>query len=373
MAQGFSLKDDLFNADTVGHLAGLFSAHLDAPVFQARVLERFPELELKERINWIATVLSEALPGGFEDKARVIRACLPPPLDPTRSDDDFGRFIYAPLGVIVEREGIEDHLGPSLSLLEELTQRFSMEFSIRAFLNRWPDETMAQMLEWTAHPHYHVRRLASEGCRPKLPWGQGIAIDPLRCLPILDLLHVDSTRFVTRSVANHLNDIAKIDADVVVSRLALWREQAKQDTKELDWMTRHATRGLVKQGHRGALELLGYRPDARVSLVRLRITPDDPAIGETAVIEAELRAERDEPLIVDYAIEYVKANGSRAAKVSKFKVTTARKGQSLILSKKHHFKGDATTFRLYPGAHRLRLMVNGTELGAVDFALREGP
>ena len=123
MAQGSSLKDDLFNAQTVGRLGGLFAAHIDAPAFEAEVLARFPELELKERINWIAEVLSRHLEGDFPAKAAKLRDCLPPPLDPTLTDDDFGHFIFAPLGVIVEREGLEAHRDLSLDLLEAINQR----------------------------------------------------------------------------------------------------------------------------------------------------------------------------------------------------------------------------------------------------------
>ena len=372
MAQGSSLKDDLFNAQTVGRLGGLFAAHIDAPAFEAEVLARFHELELKERINWIAEVLSRHLEGDFPAKAAKVRDCLPPPLDPTLSDDDFGHFIFAPLGVIVEREGLEAHRDLSLDLLEAITQRFSMEFSVRAFLNRWPDETMARMQEWASHANYHVRRLASEGCRPKLPWGQGIGIDPLLCLPILDALHTDPTRFVTRSVANHLNDIAKFDGDTVVARLAKWAKQGKQADKEMAWITCHATRTLVKQGHAGALELLGFRTDPDVRLNSLTITPKTLAIGDTAQIVAEICAGRDEPLIVDYVIDFAKAGGKQAPKVFKLKTITAKADTPLRLSKAHHFKGNATTFRLYAGAHRLRLMANGQELGAVDFDLGDG-
>ena len=166
MAKGFSLKDDLFNAETVGGLATRFrvqDASFD-PGFEARVLARFPELELKQRIDWIAECLIEALPDTFPEAADRIEAALPPPLDPTKTDDDFGQFINAPLGEVAVKRGLEDHRDCALDLLEAVTQRFSMEYAIRPFLNRWPDETMARLTQWAGHSHYHVRRLVSGRC-----------------------------------------------------------------------------------------------------------------------------------------------------------------------------------------------------------------
>lgn len=228
---------------------------------------------------------------------------------------------------------------------------------------------MAQMRAWAGHDNYHVRRLSSEGCRPKLPWGQGIGVDPLDCLPILDALHGDGTRFVTRSVANHLNDLTKSDPDAVVARLRQWQEGGAQDPREMAWMTRHALRSLIKQGHSGAMELLGYRTVPDVTLVSVRVVPEALAMGDVARIEVELLAGCDEPVIVDYAIGFVKANGRRVAKVFKLKTGVAKSGVPMVLSKAHHFKADATTFRLYPGVHLVTVMVNGMAVGSVEFML----
>jgi len=205
MAQGFSLKDQLFNAETVAHLGGLFQSAdvFDATPFVQEVMAGLVPLELKARINWIADVLARHLPRDFGQASDAILSALPPPLDPGLRDDDFGHFIYAPLGVFVENHGLESHFSRSLEMLEALTQRFSMEFSIRAFLNRWPSQTLAQMQLWLDHDHYHVRRLVSEGTRPRLPWGQNVGLTQDDTLPLLDRLHGDPTRYVTRSVANH--------------------------------------------------------------------------------------------------------------------------------------------------------------------------
>ncbi len=371
MAEKFSLKDHLFNAETVGLLgrhfedAGVFSA---APFVDTVMAQMIP-LELKARINLIAEVLADHLPQDFPAAADAIRAALPPPLDPALKDDDFGRFIYAPLGVYAENHGLEHHRDQSLDLLEEVTQRFSMEFSIRAFLNRWQDATLERMRDWVRHDHYHVRRLVSEGTRPRLPWGQSVGLTSDDTLPLLDALHDDPTRFVTRSVANHLNDITKRDPDQVIARLSAWQTQARQTTKELDWMRKHALRGLIKAGHAGAMAHLGYRPDVGLDEVTLAIAPDNLARGDTAQITLNLKVADDAPLIVDYVIDFVKANGQTAPKVFKFKVLEAQADKTIHLKKKHVFKDNATTFTLYPGTHVLHAQVNGRVVASFPFML----
>ncbi len=371
MAEKFSLKDDLFNPTTVGRLGQHFE---DAGVFAAgpfvsEVLAGMAPLELKARISWIAQVLENHLPQGFPAAVKAIITALPPPLDPSLRDDDFGHFIYAPLGVYVENHGLEDHLDLSLDLLEAITQRFSMEYSIRAFLNRWPEETLARMDRWITHDHYHVRRLVSEGTRPKLPWGQAIGLTPAQTLPLLDRLYGDGTRFVTRSVANHLNDITKSAPDLVLERLEAWQRQDDQDGKELHWMRKHALRGLIKAGHAGAMEHLGYRPGVDVTLGDFSITPTILARGDAAQIALTLATTDDAPLIVDYVIDFVKANGKHAPKVFKLKVLDAKGGKPVTLTKRHVFKNNATTFTLHPGAHRVHVQVNGRIIGTQAFTL----
>ncbi|MDX8349575.1 hypothetical protein SLH49_16445 [Cognatiyoonia sp. IB215446] len=371
MAERFSLKDHLFNPETVGRLGGYFEAAgvFKAAPFVADVLAEMEPLELKARINLIANVLARYLPGDFPAAADAINAALPPPLDPTLTDDDFGHFIYAPLGVYVENHGLEDHLELSLMTLEAVTQRFSMEFSIRAFLNRWQDETLERMQDWVHHEHYHVRRLVSEGTRPKLPWGQAVGLTSAQTLPLLDQLHGDPTRFVTRSVANHLNDITKKEPDAVIDRLTEWQSADRQNEKELAWMRKHALRGLIKAGDPAALLHLGYRPDVAVTVSDFGITPDTLARGDSAEVAMMIEVKEDAPLIVDYVIDFVKANGSTAPKVFKMKVFDAKAKKPITLRKKHVFKDNATTFTLYPGQHQLHAQVNGRIVASVAFEL----
>jgi 3-methyladenine DNA glycosylase AlkC len=372
MAQGFSLKDQLFNPETVGRLGDHFEK---AGVFQAApftrdVLAQMGPLELKARINLIAAVLADYLPDDFPAAAEAILAAMPPPLDPTKTDDDFGHFIYAPLGVFVETHGIADHRDLSLDLLAQITKRFSMEFSIRAFLNAHEGATMERMQDWVTDDNYHVRRLVSEGTRPKLPWGQGVGLTSTQTLPLLDQLHVDKTRYVTRSVANHLNDISKFDAGAVIDRLSDWKTMGVQTTTELTYMRKHALRGLVKAGHAGAMRHLGFRPDVDVAVSAFAIAPNPLKINDTADVSFTVNVPKDASLIIDYVVDFMKANGKTAPKVFKCKQVAAKAGVPIMISKKHKFKGDATTFRLYPGAHRIHVQINGRIVQSRDFDLQ---
>ncbi len=370
MASGFSLKDQLFNQEKTRYLAGLFSAAdtgFDASKFEADVMGRLLDLELKERIQWIADVLGQHLPAELPEIAPVLRAALPPPLDPTLSDDDFGDFIFAPLGEFVVAKGLDAHPDLALDLIAEITQRFSMEWAIRPFLNRWQDKTLARMVQWATQDNYHIRRLATEGTRPRLPWGEAVGLALDAPFPILDLLHSDPTRYVTRSVANHLNDVSKKEPDLVLDRLLDWSTQGKQSEKELKWMTNHALRGLVKAGHPDAMKMLGYHPDADVQ-VALALGADRVQIGNALQIECALSAAEDLPVLVDYCLYFPTLKGTERRKVFKLKQAKLKNG-ALKLAKKHPLKGNASTFTLYPGQHRIEVMVNGVVRAETTFDL----
>lgn len=369
----FSLKDHLFNAGSLGTLADEFAVLPGFPrdAFHAQVVAGLEGRELLERLEWIADCLEPHLSSDFNEMADQLEAAMPPALDPTLKDDDFGHFIHAVPGILAVRHGLEGHRDRALDLLHAATQRFSMEFYIRPFLNRWPEETMARLRIWAKDKNYHVRRLVSEGTRPTLPWAKRITLDPMAPLPLLDALHADPTRYVTRSVANHLNDIAKRDPDAVIARLDAWRAEGRQSAKELDWMSRHALRTLIKDGHPGAMAHLGYRADAPVAVEALTLTPTTVQIGEVMEITLTLTSEEDVPVIVDYAMHFLKANGDTAPKVFKMKDAAVGPGKPLKIVKRHRFKGNATTFRLYPGPQSLAVQVNGRVVAEAEYTLTE--
>lgn len=370
----FSLKDHLFNAERVRFLAQQFSAAVsgfDEVGFTRAVMLRLKQLELKQRIVHIAETLDRFLADDFTVAAKQILAALPPELDPTQTDDDFGDFIIAPLGEFVVRRGMAvEYVAISLRTLRDITKRFSMEDALRRFINAHPEKTLKELAKWTTDRNYHVRRLVSEGTRPRLPWSGRLSIEHTVPLPFLDQLHADTTRYVTRSVANHLNDIAKVDPSLVLSTLRRWREQGKQRPNELEWMCRHALRTLIKQGHAETLEFLGLRTNPKVTVSEIALNLSTIAPGETLEFTIEIAAHRDESLIIDYVIDFVKANGSHSPKVFKAKKLNLKRGESVQISKRHPLKANATTYRLFPGTHHLTIQVNGVASTSTSFEIR---
>jgi 3-methyladenine DNA glycosylase AlkC len=224
------------------------------------------------------------------------------------------------------------------------------------------------MTTWARHDSYHVRRLVSEGTRPRLPWGQAVRLSLDQPLDLLDVLHRDRTRFVTRSVANHLNDITKKDPDMALERLRACAEQDVQNHDELNWMRRHALRGLIKAGHPQAMKMLGYDPDAILSC-DISVKPDPVSIGSVLEFTCRIESVKDAPVLVDYVLWFRKADGGLRSKVFKLKTGMVKAGTALEMKKSHRLKGNATTFRLFPGAHRVQLQVNGPVRASADFEL----
>ena len=370
---GFSLKDELFNKNRVEYLARLFyesDNSFDASGFVRDTMKRLKHLELKERIVHIAETLESHLSADYRVAAKQITIALPPPLDPTKSDDDFGDFIFAPLGEYVVRNGIEKkHVKLSLRTLKSLTQRFSMEDAIRAFIDSHPDVTLMELEKWSTDRSYHVRRLVSEGTRPMLPWSKRLSIDATTPIPFLDTLHADPTRYVTRSVSNHLNDIAKMNPQLVIDVLKRWQIAGRQDPAELTWMSKHALRTLVKQGNSQALRLLGFRPNPKIEVSDFALKKTAIKPGDAIELTFNLTANRDEALMVDYVIDFVKSNGSLSPKVHKLKQLSMKKGESKAINQRHTLRANATTYTLYPGTHHVTLQINGKPFGKQSFEL----
>ena len=314
----FSLKDQLFNEQTVTKLAQAINAvepSFAVQPFVSEALLQFPALELKERIHCLVTTLEAFLPGDFLKARDVLLAALPPPLDPSRSDDDFGEFIWVVPGEYVARYGCrEEHLQASLAFLGEATKRFSSEFAVRPFLHAYPRQTLEHVHQWVDAEHYHVRRLASEGIRPFLPWAQRVVLPLGEIVDVLNRLHADPTRFVTRSVANTLNDISRLDADTAVNTARGWQSAGRQTHAELDWMVRHSMRTLVKSNDEQALSLLGYPVDPVFSISGMKMN-SEVRVGEDFQWRAALTSKRHQKLRINLRIHFLKANGSHAVKV----------------------------------------------------------
>ncbi len=371
----FSLKDSLFNKQKVSVVAAEIEAvypEFHKTKFVNKVVGKFPELELMDRLLWIRDCLREFLPEEYRVAAKILLESLPPPADPTLSDDDFGDFIYGPYGAFVAEYGCtKKDLSFSLAALKEMTKRFSVEFPIRSFLNAFPKGTMAELSKWATDNNYHVRRLVSEGTRPSLPWAKNVIIDYRDPLPFLDLLHADSTRYVTRSVANHMNDISKVDPDIVVKTLERWQKEKKQTAKELDFITKHSLRTLEKQGHAGALKLLGYA-SGEVKLAKFVIANKTVRVGQALEFSFEITstASVKQNLLVDYHLYFNKANGKRAPKTFKITKTVIQPGETLSFNKRQPLR-PMTTRALHQGKHEIELQINGQTYPKLPFDLVE--
>jgi 3-methyladenine DNA glycosylase AlkC len=343
-------------------------------MFVEEVTGRFGELRLKERITWIAEVLERHLPNQYRDAVEVLLRSLPDPADPTLSDGDFGDFTYAPYGEFIARGGtaLED-VEFSLSALKEITTRFSAEFAIRSYLLAHPEATMKALLEWASDPHYHVRRLASEGTRPRLPWASRLPMPVSAGIPILDRLFADPTRYVTRSVANHLNDIAKSDPDMVVSTLQRWQASGQQRASEMTYITRQAARTLIKTGHGPALELIGIPTGPQVAVTGITVPPI-VELGGSAEISVSVCASERVDCIISYAIVFAGPRGLPSGrKVYTLKRLTIPAGASVTLTKRHTFRAGMTTRPIHPGQHRIEILTNGVPQESRTFEITSPP
>jgi 3-methyladenine DNA glycosylase AlkC len=334
--------------------------------FVTDALAGLEDLELVARGGHIAEALRRHLPRDFDEAAAILVASLGPR---HASSETFGMepFRYLPHVIFTARYGLQ-HLEAALQLQYEVTQRFSAEYSIRAFLEAHPKATYARLLEWARDPNVHVRRLVSEGTRPRLPWAPRLRAfqkDPAPVLRLLELLKDDPELYVRRSVANSLNDIGKDHPQLLVDVCRRWSRGA---SPERQWIIGHALRALIKSGDRGALAVIGFDSAPKIRIGAVRWSARRVRIGEKVVFSVEVAntTRRSQSLLLDFRVFFVKANGKVSPKVFKIRRVVLEGGEVLPLTASLSFQ-TLTTRRPYPGVHRFELLVNGVafELGAV--------
>jgi 3-methyladenine DNA glycosylase AlkC len=346
----------------------------DAPAFERRALHGLDALELKARAMQLADALEATLPADFDAAASVIEASLAPPpqgeaLDELRGHPDgLAGWPLWPMGEYVARRGLATP-ERALRTLRELTQRFTAEWAIRPFIVVHPALVFATLQRWTADPSAHVRRLVSEGSRPRLPWGlqlKSLIADPSPTLPLLRALQDDPSAYVRRSVANHLNDIAKDHPALVVQWLAEHLPGAPPERRQL---LKHACRVLIKQGHPPVMKAWGLGRPLRGE-VRLSLSPRRLMVGDSLQLTVQLRstAARAQAVLIDYAVHHVKASGERTPKVFKGWSLQLGAHEQLTLHKRHSLRA-VTTRRYYAGQHEVDLRVNGQVLACALFDL----
>jgi len=339
--------------------------------FVGQVVPQLPPLELKARVVVFAEALRDFLPSDYPQAVRILRQILEDELAEAEGMFVDG-WLLMPVAHFVEAYGL-DHFEESVSAMYEITKRHTSEFTIRPFLLRYPDQLLPILHEWTGDPSPHVRRLVSEGTRPRLPWAMQLRPfinDPTPTLALLEKLKNDPSEYVRRSVANHLNDIAKDHPERVIDTCRRWQVDASKGTA---WIIRHALRTLIKDGYPDALALLGYGPP-QVRLAQLAVTPAGITMGESITLAFTLHNETAEPqdLLIDYIIHHVKANGQTSPKVFKLTTRTLSGGEAVEIQKAHSFR-PVTTRRYYPGEHGVSVQVNGRVLATIGFMLHGQP
>jgi 3-methyladenine DNA glycosylase AlkC len=328
--------------------------------------EEWEALELKNRTRRISTTLGKYLPERYEEALDVLLQIYP-------NCKGFP-FLFFP--DFVEVFGQEDkHWALSMHALENFTQSSSAEFAVRTFIMREPEKMMNQMREWSKHPNEHVRRLASEGCRPRLPWGQALPMfkqNPEPIHPILEQLKADPSLYVRKSVANNLNDIAKDHPSMVLEIARKW----KGNNSHTDWIVRHACRTLIRKAEPEALSLFGYTESSEEAAlaVHAAISTDltQLPIGGSSEIQYELQIREGEEarIRIEYGIYFVKSKGKTSRKLFLLSDKTVP-GGSQLTGKRTHRWANLTTRRHYPGNHRLALLVNGREVAHTEIVLLE--
>ncbi|KQQ05623.1 MULTISPECIES: hypothetical protein [unclassified Rathayibacter] len=358
--------DQLIDSRTADDLAAAIAlVHTGTPELHAAGA-RLAGLALRERADLLRDALLADVAGNYAELARVVRAA--------RSETFRGWMIW-PVTAAVATRAVEDPdtaaVDDALALLAELTGLLSSEFAIRTLLRHDLDRALAMAATWTTSSDEHVRRLASEGTRPYLPWSVRVpelTASPGVTVPILDGLYRDDSEYVRRSVANHLNDLSRDAPALVTDTAARWLADPDEHTSRL---VRHALRTLVKRGDPAALALLGF-PAAGDSL-----EVDGPhlertvvAMGEAIEFRASIRnvGGDDLRLAVDYVVLHRKANGGQTSKTFKLTTATVRPGETLEVRRAHSFRA-ITTRRYYAGPHAIALQINGVATERAVFEL----
>lgn len=334
-----------------------------APFFDARAFLRdvehgYDALELMPRARHIAHTLRVHLPKPYVDALGILMASMGPAV-PRAEKEGMAAFFYLPHVCFIAQFGLDD-FEASMQAQYELTQRFTAEFSIRAYLEHHPAATLARLRQWATDDNVHVRRLVSEGSRPRLPWAPRLRAfqqNPRPVLELLELLKDDPELYVRRSVANNLNDIGKDHPDLLVATATQWLQGASDNRR---WIVNHALRSAVKRADAGALATLGFGAAANVTVQDVRITPAKAHTGQSISVKLTLanRNDTEQSVLADLRVHFVKASGKTSAKTFKLRTVTLAPGESVTAAKTISL-AQLTTRKHYPGVHAVDVLLNG--------------
>lgn len=357
---GFLLKeiysDSFYNnfADVVIEVLPAF----DKKKFKQLIFnENWQNKELKERMRHTSLVLGHFFPKDFEKAADLIEKIITK-LRQKKITETSIEFMFFP--DYIETYGIEQY-DVSVRLIEFVTQFTSCEYAVRPFIMKYGDKMISQMHQWSMHEDHHVRRLASEGIRPRLPWAIALPTlkkNPAAILPILGNLKNDPSAYVRRSVANNLNDIAKDHPEVVIKIAREW----KGVSKETDALIKHASRTLLKKGNKEILRYYGLHDNTNLEISNFKITTPRVKTGShlTFSFEVKNRSKKTKNVRLEYAIYFLLQNGRHYKKVFKISERQISGNDKIRIEKRHSFK-PITTRRHYKGQHQVSVIINGQE------------
>lgn len=335
-----------------------FIKKIYAPGFEAK--------ELKERMRHTSVVLHQFLPANFAKAAKVLKKAIVSFRKLNLGED---KLEYMFLPDYIETYGIDDY-ATSVEALEFTTQFVSCEFAVRPFLLKYTGPMIAQMQQWANHENHKVRRFASEGMRPRLPWGLAVPAlkkNPQEVLAVLEKLKNDPSEWVRKSVANCLNDLAKDHPQLAIKTAKAWLGLSK----ETNAIVKHGCRTLLKQGNAEVLGLFSLGDNSNIKLLSYNVSTDRVRIGEDLKFTVSLHNKHDQPLIVrlEYGIYYLRKNGTHSKKVFKISEREFKAGEKATIMRKQSFK-IITTRTYYPGLHKVSIIINGRERKTEHFEVR---
>ena len=356
------LLKDIFSAGKLSaigtHVSAVYSG-FDHKTFLRIALADLDALSLMQRMRRVSEALRPTLPADYREAVAVLRAVTP-------RLEGFAALIGPDF---VGQYGLE-HFAFSMDALAFFTTFGSSEFGVRELVRADPARALRIMRKWARDERAALRRLASEGSRPRLPWSFRIAplvADPSLAFPILEELRADDSAYVRKSVANHLNDISKDHPAWLLDRLETW---PREDPRTA-WIIRHALRSLIKKGDKRALTLIGAGEAPQVRVRGFAVAPAAIELGQSVTLGAQIvsTSKTSQRLAIDYAIHYVKKSGARSVKVFKLKLITLEPGSTFLIRHKQRIQNFTTRVH-YPGRHAVELFVNGERKARSFFDLR---
>lgn len=350
-----AFKDQFFNQSYIITLAEDIKAsypEFDSLSFIDKILDSdWNTRELKDRMHWISYSLHSFLPSRFEEALNILSQVATYRLSQNRWGG--GDLVFPDF---VEQYGIQ-HYSLSMDALELFTQLSTAEFAVRPFIANYPEKMMHQMLIWASHPNEHVRRLASEGCRPKLPWGmvlRNLVNNPSPIIPVLEKLFNDSSEYVRKSVSNNLNDISKDHPELVIAFCKKMRN-SKPKTERL---IKHGLRTLLKNGNHEALNLFEFDTNLKLKDTNFTLGNKSLLIGEKLQMKLEFSISNAQKIRVEYRIFFARPSGKSTSKLFQWTEKNLTNIEKIVLIKNHSF-ADVSIRKHYEGEHRIQVFVNG--------------